>query len=374
MLIMNNSIDNVTFKIIYKNKFNQEIINSVIEVIHDDYNIMYNVIKYLGSGTIGKVYLIESLIVTDNERKQYVIKIANEHCNKDLKLELKFFKKYFKKYNITHASHPLMFGQITKTEIYAIMYNYLGNYDLESIKKINYKISFLNNKLIIKQLITQLLLFNNNNIIHCDLKPPNVVINTDTLIVTIIDFGLASLITEPEDIYSTCYITSPESLATTEPYSKCLIKSQPIDISKHDNYGLFSIIINLLINKTFWSCINIYLVDIVQINKYIFDDNDTEDIFVYCWYKFYYNNIDEITNIILQNVIKKIELRYSNIKNKCFLNFDDFFDGYLVNHLDYDSFNHEYYALLKDFLKKLIHFDYTQRYTIQQLSDHPFLN
>lgn len=366
--------NNVIFKIFYKNRYNQDIVNSVIEIIYENNSIMYNVVKYLGSGTVGKVYLIESFIFTNNQKQKYVIKIANTNCNSDLKIEFKFHKKYFKKYNITHASQPLMFGKITKTDTNVLVYNYLGDYNLETLKKNNYIISFTNVQLITRQLIEQILLFNNNNIIHCDLKPPNIVINTDTLIVTIIDFGLAALISMPTFIYSTCYIVSPESLLTTEKYSNCLIDLETIDISKHDNYGLFSIIINLIINKSIWNCFYTYFYEIVEIEKSILDKDDIDELFIYCWYRFYYDTVDEITNIPLQNIIKIIDIYYPKIKNKPFMNFDNFFDIFLTSHIDHESFNNEYYSLLKDFLKKLIHFDYKQRYSIQQLSNHPFLS
>ena len=42
----------------------------------------------------------------------------------------------------------------------------------------------------------------NDLIIHCDFKPSNIVINTDDLLVTIIDFGLAALKTEKKDLNS----------------------------------------------------------------------------------------------------------------------------------------------------------------------------
>ena len=38
--------NNVIFKIFYKNRYNQDIVNSVIEIIYENNSIMYNVVKY----------------------------------------------------------------------------------------------------------------------------------------------------------------------------------------------------------------------------------------------------------------------------------------------------------------------------------------
>ena len=67
--------------------------------------------------------------------------------------------------------------------------------------------------------------FNDNKLIHCDLKTSNIVIDIrsneemkDVLNATIIDFGLLKESDDKYDIVSTNFITSPESLLTIHKY------------------------------------------------------------------------------------------------------------------------------------------------------------
>ena len=72
----------------------------------------------------------------------------------------------------------------------------------------------MNEKLIIdigKQ-ITNGLEFVHKNFIHCDLKPENIMVDTETLTFKIIDFGLAFFITEAEKHFNiqSSYYRAPE--------------------------------------------------------------------------------------------------------------------------------------------------------------------
>jgi serine/threonine protein kinase len=315
-----------------------------LTMIQNDKIYNYKILNLLGTGSVGDVYIIE----LDNE--YYIIKISNN--DKYFLLdEVKRITKYFKKNKIVHKSYPLFYGELLNINAYGIIYPYFGFYNLISINKTNYIIKYNQKILIIRQIIEQLKSL--NNIIHCDIKSENIVINIklNSIISTIVDFGLIK--EKTESICSVSYITSPESLLTLKEFNHLV--SDPIDNSKHDYYGLFSIIIDLFSKNSTWNNFITYFYNIGLYNE------NHEISFVYCWYRFFYNNIDELPNETYKKLINTIETKYIN-KDLKFVNFDVFIDN-----LDFD------YKYIKDFLKKIIHLNPYERPCLDDLLKHDFL-
>ena len=327
------------------------------------------IINYIGKGTVGQVYLIKS-----NENK-YVIKISNNDCIDDIMDEVTLYKNYFEKYNIVHKSYPIYYGLFKNINAAGIIYPYFGFYNLEKIKSITYKIEWEFNKQIIIQLINQLKAL--RNIIHCDLKPSNVVINVHTssnnIIATIIDFGLVKMSKGDINIISTNYITSPESLLSLRDYNDCLELNDNIDLSKHDYFGLFSIIVNLFIDNTFWHLIYKYLTDI-GIDRDFLYTQESSCIFVYTWYKFFNKNIQNIKLKSLINLINKIESLYPNIINKNFLTYNEFFNKYIQSHINLEIFDYKKLDDLENFTQSIIQFNSELRPNFDNLLSHNFIN
>jgi serine/threonine protein kinase len=315
-----------------------------LTMIHNNKTYKYNILNMLGEGSAGCVYLLEY------NNKYAVIKISNDH---DYVLidEVRAITYQFKKNNIVHKYYPLYHGKIINLNAYGIIYPYLGFYNLKSINKLSYKIEYKQKILIIRQIIEQLKSL--NNIIHCDIKSENIVIDIKNygIIATIIDFGLIK-----EKINTLCsvsYITSPESLLTIKEYNDLV--TDPIDVTKHDYYGLFSIVIDLFSKKSMWRNFVEYFVSIGL-------TNDTFELsFVYCWYRFFYNSIDELPNETYKKLINKLETNTID-KKLDFVSFDVFVDSL--------NFENEH---IKDFLKKLIHFNPDERPSLDDLLNHPFL-
>ena len=92
------------------NKDSNNIINStlVINPLNSSFNYKYKINSYLGHGTIGHVYLLE--ILNNKQSEQYVIKISNPDCKKDLLEELEIFKIYFIKNKLIYDAYPLFYG------------------------------------------------------------------------------------------------------------------------------------------------------------------------------------------------------------------------------------------------------------------------
>lgn len=367
---MDYSIKKVNFKLKKLDNNKIKINKTLLKIYIDDSSIICKIIGFLGYGTVGQVYLLEPIVIK-KKLETYVIKISNEDLNEDLILEIKQMKKYFTKHNINYKVYPLYYGSFKNTKSLGVIFPFVGYYNLDSIRTTKKIIPFNDGIHIIKELINQLKQL--KNIIHCDLKPANIVIDEYNE-PTIIDFGLANLNNANINILSTCYITSPESLLTLDEYNDCLPSNYMVDLSKHDNYGLFSIIINLFTNNGYWEIISKYLTLTVFIDNKIFFKSEAKEYFVYTWYKFFYKSINDIENPILQNLIMTMETYYPTLKRKNFYDFDTFYDTYIIKNINNNSFDINYIEHLRKFIKDLIHFDYNKRLNIHDNLNYKLLS
>jgi len=279
---------------------------------------------------------------------------------------------YLKNNEINKKIFPIYYGDIERTDKFGIIYPFLGKYNFDKFKLyyIN-KLSFNNNIDIIKQIIEQLISF--DNVIHCDLKSPNIIIDIkeNRLIATITDFGLSDLFIPDKIIVSTIYIISPESLLTHKNYKKCIVNKKDVCIKKHDYFGLFCFILNLFIKKfNYWDILSVYLTHELNMNVSFLATENTFNFFVYIWYKF---NNSICNNLSLKNIILRIEEKYPYYLEMKFINFETFFKFYLKPKLNPDLINQEQISLLYDFLSSLIKFDPIDRPDLKILLEHTFL-
>ena len=364
---MNYSIKKVEFEISNFTPISTNIINSHLLVHTDEEYETYKITNYLGRGTVGQVYLIES------NGNICVIKISNRNLMEDLIEEVELLVTYFSENKIIHPSYPLYYGYFKNLKAVGVIYPYFGFYNLEKIKSIDYNIGFAYNIQIIRQLIRQMQSF--TNILHCDIKPSNVVISVrdNTIKATIIDFGLIKSVNLKDHVISTNYITSPESLLTLSEFSTCVKSLDDFSLEKHDYYGLFSIVINLFTRKTFWTVFSQYLIDLNFNSEYLHKQN-ASFIFVYVWYRFTYEKKSQIKNSSLLRVIEHIEKIYPNITSKKFLNYGDFFNEYVCYYIDSYTIDKNNLEELKNFTEQIIQFDYVDRPELTKLFQHKFLS
>lgn len=338
----------------------------IIKPTNNNVSYIYKINNYLGNGTVGNVYLLES-----NNKKDYVIKISKSCCKKNLINELEIFNKYLKKNIINHKIFPIYYGNFEKNNNFGIVYPYLGQYNLDNFKIYHRnKLSFKNNIEIIKQIIKQLISF--DNIIHCDLKSQNIIIDIqeDKLIATLTDMGLSNLIIPDKIVLSTNYITSPESLLTIPEFYKYLADKSDLNIKKHDYFGLFCLTLNLFMTKNYWDVLSTYLVDHLKMDIKFLVTQQSSIIYVYIWYKF---NNSYSNNQSLKNVISAIEKSYPELQKMNIINFETFFKLYILPKLNLNLINNSQTLLLYIFLSGLIKFDPINRPDLQVLLNHPLL-
>jgi serine/threonine protein kinase len=345
-----------------------EINNStlIIKPNNDNISYGYKIDKYINDGTIGKVYLLEFL-----NKKEYIIKISKPSSKEDLIDEINIFKFNLVRNNINNKIFPIFYGNFQNSDNFGIVYPYLGKHNFDTYK-LYYKnnLSFVNNIDIIKQIIEQLISF--DNIIHCDLKLSNIVVDmkNNKIITSIIDLGLSNLVIPTKTVLSTNYITSPESLLTMDNFSNCVVNKSDINIKKHDYFGLFCFIINIFLDKNYWDILDNYLTTQLKFNIEFILSQHASLIYVYIWYKF---NNSTTKNISLKNVILKIEKMYPQILEMKFINFETFFKLYILPNLNFNTIKKDKVILLYDFLSLLIKFDPDDRPEFKILLNNSFL-
>lgn len=306
----------------------------------------YKIEKKLGAGSTGSVFLIVNVV--DNI-KTYVMKLSNRKCENDLCIELNNIVNNLEPTDI--KSYPLYYGFTEYRNHAIIIYPFLGEYNLD-----NYKLLFnltLEEKLnIIKNLCEQLNILILKNLIHGDFKPGNICIDTHHKL-SIIDFGLlVNLKTDDIYINSTMYSMSPEALLTHNKYKNLIVPDEKIDFSKHDYFGMFSIILTLCSKQNAWHIFYKYF-DSIHITKI---KNKT---FVYLWYKLNYKDKSELTNLTLLNLINYIEEKYKYNQKK-FPDFEEFFD-FLSSYLYFDN------EIVKNLLKEFCVFEPNKRKTLNDI-------
>jgi hypothetical protein len=345
-------------------KSEENILNHTITISYDSNIEKYKIIDFIGSGVIGKIYLLENINKINKEK--YVIKISNDDCYEELTDEIETFKKYYKKNNIIHKLYPKYYGEINNLDYFGIIYPYFGKYNLEKIKLHNINISYNDNINIIIQLILQLKSF--NNLIHCDLKSANVVISDDNKHATIVDIGLLRAHNICINVYSTNFITSPESLLTINCFSDCVYDI--INLEKNDYFGLFTIIISLFIKVDYWNIISYYLIDELKLKKDFILTHESSILYVYLWYKF---NNKKVENTSLFNIITKIEALYPSLLKRNYIDYNTFFKQYIIPAINYETINEDKLILLENFTSLLIKFEPNERPSYDVLLTHPFL-
>lgn len=320
------------------NTVNDNIINSTLTFNIDNTLIDYKVIKYLGKGTAGSVYLIKS------DKNEYAIKIGNNDAYTSIEYEIIYTQKYFHKNKITHIAYPVFYANINNLKRNAIIFPFLGHYNLSNIKKHKeFKINSNMSIMFIRSIIMQLKEF--KNIIHCDLKSSNIVLHCDkhyNYIPVIIDFGLIKDISKPDKIISTIYISSPESLFTNSVIKKNVKKLTSLNMDsdklyskitfdKHDYFGLFSIIIDMVSTVDIWNILSAYLETELKLSKDII--TDSIEHYVYMWYRFNYTSLDDVTDLYYKYLIITIEELIPNIKDIPYISFKEFFTKYIEKNL-----------------------------------------
>ncbi len=273
--------------------------STFIEVLKKDLTKDYQIIKQIGKGGYGKVYLVSNLITGENYACKQIPKVKRNM--ERVEREILILK------NCDHPNIVKLYEIYEdKHNYYLIMENLKGGelFDkiIERIKKKKI-FSEYEASLIFKQIISVIKYCHSKGIVHRDLKPENILFtekeedNLDNI--KIIDFGLSRNYTRNKlsSPVGTCYYVAPEILI--KDYSeKCDIWSAGIILyillsgeppfngnnNKEIYYKISTLKYDFPDNK--WNNISKEAIDLIQ--KILVDENhriSIDDILNHDWFK-----------------------------------------------------------------------------------------
>jgi len=187
----------------------------------------YSIIKTLGKGAFGTTFLAVSKDQQGVDKK-YVVKVIDQLklSNDDFIQELNALNEISnvnecKQKGVHDRSVLCLVESFVQDGSYVIVTNYLENVItlrsyLRNFKEYKYLVNIDHVIFIMTRLINQLLQLHNNNIVHGDIKPENIVLQLDNdnkyvNNIMFIDYGL-SCITEQCNIGGTLLYMAPELL------------------------------------------------------------------------------------------------------------------------------------------------------------------
>jgi len=326
--------------------------NNVIEPF-DVINKRYKILKEIGSGVYGKIFTLK-----DEDEDNFTIKALKVHNNESkYNFSIKREKQILEELTLLQLDEkefvPILYKTIKfKNHICFIMKLYdinLYEFQKNTFNNKNYNINLLLS--IIKQLFQAIEFIHKNKIIHCDIKPENILFKKNTQNIIICDFGLSQKIesTFVEYIYpiQSTYYRAPEVSIKTQYNTKIDIwsigtiiyelLSNNVLINGKDNYNIIGKIVTVIGNPS---------------NELINSDNN--------WKKFF-NILPYDSSYSFLNNEEKKYTPFSKIINKKAIN------NKFVIYDDDKSFDKLKFIWL--LLKKTIKWDMNKRLSATQILD-----
>jgi eukaryotic-like serine/threonine-protein kinase len=151
----------------------------------------YHVIRKIGEGAFGVVWLVEDVMVSD----QFILKFLNPQVAADHNMIERFMHELRYARKITHENIIRIYDLVTIDKTYAISMEYFESHsladELRKNKKSKTTCDLKRGISIISSICSGMAQAQTMGVVHRDLKPANILINDDDL-VKIVDFGLAA--------------------------------------------------------------------------------------------------------------------------------------------------------------------------------------
>jgi serine/threonine-protein kinase len=170
----------------------------------------YRVIRKVGRGGYGAVYLVEDAAIQD----QVILKILNPQLSFDENARYRFVRELKLTRRITHRNIIRLHDILDLGGVYAVSMEFFPGEDLGQILEREVRINWERGLMMMAQVCDGLAAAHEIGVVHRDLKPANLLIGDDDF-VKILDFGLATPIQNPESrlTKSGLLIGTPEYMA-----------------------------------------------------------------------------------------------------------------------------------------------------------------
>ena len=198
----------------------------------------YNVIRKIGEGAFGVVWLVDDTVVND----QCILKFLNPHVAADRNMIERFTHELRYARKITHENVIRIYDLVTIGQSYAISMEYFPSHSLADEIREKDGLAFDINRSIklMCNICRGMSPAQSVGVVHRDLKPANILINDEDL-VKIVDFGLAAAARKADSrlTKSGILVGTPTYMAPEQ------VRAQSID-SRTDIYTLGVIMYEML--------------------------------------------------------------------------------------------------------------------------------
>ncbi len=194
---------------LHKHKINEDKPSTDIVEPVDKRKEGIQLLSKISKGGMSNIYKAQFL----DTMEIVAVKIPNTHCKKnELTLE-NFVQEIDMSLHFRHANVIQTYMKTNYKSYPAMVMEYFPSQTLQSYCKPDKKLPYPQVKLIAIQLLEGLEYIHNKSILHNDIKPSNILINTD-FIVKINDFGASYLLhqTIPKQVIATPSYMSPERI------------------------------------------------------------------------------------------------------------------------------------------------------------------
>ena len=170
----------------------------------------YEIIKYIGGGGMSKVFLAHDVILDRN----VAIKILNYDFTNEEDLKRRFMREALSATSLTHPHIVNIFDVGEEGELHYLVMEYIEGQTLKEFITSNGPLSPEQAIPIMRQLVSAISNAHYNGIIHRDIKPQNILMDSDGD-VKITDFGIAMALsatahTKTNSVLGTVHYLSPE--------------------------------------------------------------------------------------------------------------------------------------------------------------------
>ena len=323
----------------------------------------YQIIKKIGTGSFSNVYSAKLINNIDNEKSvEYAIKVIstrnlNSKVIENIENEIDIMVK-IKHDNIITLHESI----VSKSHLYIVL-EYCDGGDLYKYIKKNGKISEMHTKYFFIKIGKGLYFLHQNNLIHRDLKPQNILLTSNSE-VKIADFGFVKKYTAENNMLDTL-CGSPIYMAPE------ILKYNKYD-AKVDLWSMGIILFEMLAGKPPFTAKNhIHLLRIIETTDFVlpFDVSVSDDcmdllkslIVVNPKYRITFNNFfkhpffdnydfkDEEYSLVLNSINNTTKTNDED--SSCFLNQNDI--NFLKNEEEKSSFDNEIMFDIKSYIESI---------------------
>lgn len=170
----------------------------------------YEVLKYIGSGGMSRVYLAHDVILD----RDVAIKVLNYDFSNEEELKRRFMREALSATSLTHPNIVDIFDVGEDGNLHYLVMEYVAGQTLKEFIVSNGPLSPEEALPIMQQLVSAISNAHYNGIIHRDIKPQNILMDHDGN-VKITDFGIAMALsatthTKTNSVLGTVHYLSPE--------------------------------------------------------------------------------------------------------------------------------------------------------------------